>query len=807
MSFLPKFLSRISRNRARFIIFAGILLAYPLFISNLATNPPGFYVDESCLAYNGYQIAQTGASEFGIRFPLYFQCFTDGYQGYANPTHIYMLAAMYLFVPASILSARILGATLVFLATLLLGLLAARMSGRRLIGVIVAITAMATPWLFEVSRLVLEICSYPFCIVLFLFFLFNAYKRGTWNLLDSVLIALSIALITYSYTAGRLLGPAFAFGLLIFAISKKHLSGVLRTWAVYCLCLVPFMIAFFSNTSGLTARFRQVTYLDADKPMLTNSTEFISAFFRDLSPAFLVFKGDPLLRHHVQGMGEVLFATFLLSITGLIIVILRHRHDAWWRFVVYGFFISVLPGAITSYRYHSFRLFGMSVFLLVLTIPALSFLFSNIKDEPGEKVIVLKSRRRIVLLLLLILTLVQAVIFQVQFRTRGPLRLHDYDAVYPELLEKALAEPSRPIYLRDGIHGPAYVHALWYGAIKGIDPGNFVHLSADEIPPPNSIVLASDGKCTSCNVISQKDTFILYRTWAGATPSPDEARNILPVVIGKEAGSGRDRFSRPRGIASDRQGNFYVADTGNGRVKKYDSYADIISIFDTKSSDPGQVAIPGGVAVDESGSIYVTNLPNQKLMKFEPTGEFINEWSLGFYGPRDMAFGPNNHLYIVDSGRNRIVDFDLSSETEQSWGSAGSDEGQFVGPGGLTIAGDRIVVIDVGNRRIQVFDLAGTFVRQWSIPGWEEQPPRLPDAAFDAATNTLYVSNEPAKDIIAFDMEGNPKPGIKLDGNEQFMTPSAMCIIEARKRRYLIVTDTEISKVFVFDLGEGNSKE
>src|SRR5437762_14363223 len=102
------------------------VLLYGFFISSLSTNPPGFYVDEACLAYNGYSIATTGTAENGASFPLYFQCYTEGYTQWANPTHIYLLSLLYLVVPPSNLSARIFAATMVFLAALLLGLLAKR---------------------------------------------------------------------------------------------------------------------------------------------------------------------------------------------------------------------------------------------------------------------------------------------------------------------------------------------------------------------------------------------------------------------------------------------------------------------------------------------------------------------------------------------------------------------------------------------------------------------------------------------------------------------------------------------------------
>ena len=86
--------------RKRFLIGAvALIFVYAYFINNVSTNPPGFYVDESCLTYNGYLVAKTGAGENGVKYPLYFQCYTQGYSQWANPTHVYLLGMLYSVIP------------------------------------------------------------------------------------------------------------------------------------------------------------------------------------------------------------------------------------------------------------------------------------------------------------------------------------------------------------------------------------------------------------------------------------------------------------------------------------------------------------------------------------------------------------------------------------------------------------------------------------------------------------------------------------------------------------------------------------
>src|SRR6266576_4943223 len=159
----------------------GIVFLFALYLDGVSTNPPGFYIDECAIAYNAYCIAQTGAGEFGNRWPLFFPVYTSGWIQYANPTQIYLLAIPFTVFKPSILLARVFSATWVFAACVLLGLLASRVSGQRRIGIIAGVIAFLTPWLFEVSRLVMETYFYPMALALFLLAVFHAQRKQIWS--------------------------------------------------------------------------------------------------------------------------------------------------------------------------------------------------------------------------------------------------------------------------------------------------------------------------------------------------------------------------------------------------------------------------------------------------------------------------------------------------------------------------------------------------------------------------------------------------------------------------------------------------
>jgi 4-amino-4-deoxy-L-arabinose transferase-like glycosyltransferase len=237
------------------LLIAFVLLAYALYAYGVPSRPPGFYTDESSIAYNAHAISQTGRDEYGAAFPLFFRAFGE----YKNPTYVYLLAALFRLAGPSITAARLLSATLGCAAALLIGLLAARCARRTSVGVAVAASALLTPWIYEASRLVFEAAAYPLALALFLFALRRAQKHGRWSATDILALAATLALLTYTYSIGRLLAPLLAAGLFIFS-ARGRLRSVLLTLATYALTLAPALIFHLRHPGALTGRFYLLTY-------------------------------------------------------------------------------------------------------------------------------------------------------------------------------------------------------------------------------------------------------------------------------------------------------------------------------------------------------------------------------------------------------------------------------------------------------------------------------------------------------------------------------------------------------------------
>ena len=497
----------------------ALVALFVLYTSGISRNPPGFYMDESATAYNAYVISRTGHAEFGPRFPLLIQWYTGPSTSYVNPATIYLMALFFRFVPPSVVGARMFAAFWMFSACLLLGFLAKRLSGRKSIGIIVGGTALLTPWLVEVGRLVWDAHFVPMAVMLFLLATYRAQTKEKWSWREVAMLAGSLGLLTYGYFAGRALAPLFALGLLFFANSRDRLLGIIKVWVAFGLTLVPTLIFNWRHPGTMATRFRLATYMQPDVPWTGWVTEFIRRYLEDQSVVGLLQTGHPLPRHHVIDVGGVFFlATFFLAMLGLLIVIIRRLRDPWWRFTLYGLAVSIVPGAITFEPFHALRLLALPVFLLLLTVPALEWLLAGEKTEPTDpgrdlqtKAPISRPVRFAFLGFVLILTIFEAMRFQKIYRHYGPERGVFFDAPYKQAFDAAVTQHQRPIYLRDGFYGPSYINGLWYAAVEGKPRSDFVHLETGTNPPPGAIVLSSEQICEKCDMITRSGIYLLYR--------------------------------------------------------------------------------------------------------------------------------------------------------------------------------------------------------------------------------------------------------------------------------------------------------
>jgi serine/threonine protein kinase/basic membrane lipoprotein Med (substrate-binding protein (PBP1-ABC) superfamily)/DNA-binding beta-propeller fold protein YncE/transcriptional regulator with XRE-family HTH domain len=164
-----------------------------------------------------------------------------------------------------------------------------------------------------------------------------------------------------------------------------------------------------------------------------------------------------------------------------------------------------------------------------------------------------------------------------------------------------------------------------------------------------------------------------------------------------------------RGLAVAPSGDVYVADPGHHRILKLKSDGKV-RVFWKGAWDAGRpVASPVGLTRDARGDLYVTDTAENQVLALSPTGEVLRRWrgggSAGPLGqPSGVAIDSRGRLYVVDTAGDHVLEFSPSGAVEATWGTTGSDPGQFYQPHGVAVDPQgNVYVTDTGNSRIEEF--------------------------------------------------------------------------------------------------------
>lgn len=522
-----RYSSRLRLTITFLIITLGGALTYFAWVPN---HPPGFCIDESSIAYNAHLISRTGSDEHGETWPLYFRAFGD----HKNPTYIYLLAGLFKLTGPSIAVARSLSAGLGLAGGILLGLLAWRITRRTTVVVVVALSALLTPWLFESSRLVFEVALYPLLTVLFLLAVWRAAHKQAWQTGDVVALTATLALLTYSYSIGRLLAPLLAVGLALF-IKRHGWRSVIKVWLVYVITLIPLLVFYRQHPGALGDRFTLLTYITPHSSFATVVLEFLHHYLANLNPWRWLATGENNVRDHLGGFGSLLAVTVILAVAGAVLVWRRYRREPWWQFIVYGLLVSVIPASLTRTEFPQLRLIAFPVFFHVLIIPTLGWLMetsiragavSTANDSVPNAQQRIGSSKRAALLAVVSLIVIQGTFFQWQFHKTANERWYVFDARFPrKVLAAALETGQRPIYLFDPPGNSGYIQTYWHAVLQGMDTSQFVRLPGHLRPPAGSLVISSEEECANCNLIAKSINYTVYAVLPSSLKAKSE---ILP---------------------------------------------------------------------------------------------------------------------------------------------------------------------------------------------------------------------------------------------------------------------------------------
>ena len=196
-------------------------------------------------------------------------------------------------------------------------------------------------------------------------------------------------------------------------------------------------------------------------------------------------------------------------------------------------------------------------------------------------------------------------------------------------------------------------------------------------------------------------------------------------------------WGSPGGLATDRKGNLWVFERCGANTCAGGSESPILE-FDPsgkllKSFGAGMFVFPHAIFVDHDNNVWVTDADGKdgkghQVVKFSPEGKVL--MTLGkagvagdgpdtFNRPSGVVVAPNGDIFVADghggTSNARIVRFSKNGKFVKTWGTKGTDPGQFGELHSIAMdSKERIFVADRGNNRIQVFDKDGNFIAQWT---------------------------------------------------------------------------------------------
>lgn len=182
--------------------------------------------------------------------------------------------------------------------------------------------------------------------------------------------------------------------------------------------------------------------------------------------------------------------------------------------------------------------------------------------------------------------------------------------------------------------------------------------------------------------IDQYDNIYIAEIHNNAIRKIDAITNLITTVAGCGVkgfhGDGglaiHAKLNGPEGVCVDEQGNLYIADTFNQRIRKVDARTGIIDTIagcgeagyngeSIKACD-AKLNEPSGVVVDKKGNIYFNDYRNDRVRKVDLNGiisTFAGTGTKGYSGDGEAAdkaqindvyglgIDKNDNIYIMDS--------------------------------------------------------------------------------------------------------------------------------------------------------------
>jgi RHS repeat-associated protein len=295
------------------------------------------------------------------------------------------------------------------------------------------------------------------------------------------------------------------------------------------------------------------------------------------------------------------------------------------------------------------------------------------------------------------------------------------------------------------------------------------------------------------------------RTPAAGAPGEEILSGYVYKSKFGSVGSGNGQISKPGGVAIDKEGNVWVADTENNRIEEFSSGGTFVKKFGESGTANGYLKAPEGVVIDSEGHVWVADTGNNRVQEFSSTGTFL--LSVGatgtiwgeFKGPVGITYAPEGygHIFVADTGDNYVRELNMFGETAKSFGGTGTGSGQFSKPEGVRVdSTGNIWVADTGNNRVQEFTRERVFTQKFGEVGTGNGKLSKPEGiAVDTEGNVLVADSGNGR-IEGFSSAGayEYQFGSTGTGEQNMKTPAGLALDTSNNAYVLDTGNNRVQK-------------